>query len=83
MDLLVDLLLSLKSFNKISLQSSVSKMKFRVDPNVYLMTIQLLARSNRYAELGMFVINKVVFHFKFHFDQRVVAFMQVIVADCC
>lgn len=39
---------------------SVSKEKLEVHPNVYVMTIQLLARNNRYAELGGFIINKII-----------------------
>ncbi len=33
--------------------------KVEVRPNIYVLTIQLLARSERYAELGLFVLNKV------------------------
>lgn len=33
--------------------------KIRVLPNLYVLIIQLLARKERYAELGLFVINKV------------------------
>lgn len=29
-------------------------------PNLYVLTIQLLARYERYAELGLYVINKVL-----------------------
>lgn len=39
---------------------SVSKEKLKVHPKLYVMTIQLLARSNRYAEIGLLVINKVL-----------------------
>ncbi|ONK75056.1 uncharacterized protein A4U43_C03F12860 [Asparagus officinalis] len=39
---------------------SVSKEIFKVHPNVYVMTIQLLTRSNRDAELGLFIINKII-----------------------
>lgn len=39
---------------------SVSKEKFKVNAIVYVMTIQLLARNNRYAELGLFIINKII-----------------------
>lgn len=33
--------------------------KVRVHPNLYVLIVQLLARNERYAELGLFVINKV------------------------
>lgn len=33
--------------------------KVRVLPNLYVLIIQLLVRNERYAELGLFVINKV------------------------
>lgn len=39
---------------------SASREKLRVHPNVYVMTIQLLVRNNRYAELGLFIINKII-----------------------
>lgn len=39
---------------------SLSKGKFKVHPNMYMMTIQLLVRNNRYSELGLFVINKII-----------------------
>ncbi|KAF7818929.1 regulator of MON1-CCZ1 complex [Senna tora] len=34
--------------------------KVRVVPNIYVLTIQLLARNERYAELGLFIINKIL-----------------------
>ncbi|KAL6138207.1 hypothetical protein ACLB2K_063491 [Fragaria x ananassa] len=34
--------------------------KVEVRPNIYVLTIQLLARSERYAELGLFVLNKIL-----------------------
>ncbi|XVE75757.1 hypothetical protein DITRI_Ditri12bG0118300 [Diplodiscus trichospermus] len=34
--------------------------KVKVHPNLYVLTIQLLARSERYAELGLFIINKII-----------------------
>lgn len=39
---------------------SISKEKLKAHPNAYVMTIQLLVRTNRYAELGLFVINKIL-----------------------
>ncbi|KAJ8498506.1 hypothetical protein OPV22_009058 [Ensete ventricosum] len=37
-----------------------TKEKLRVHPNLYMMTIQMLARTNRYSELALFVTNKVL-----------------------
>lgn len=34
--------------------------KIKVPPNLYVLTIQLLARNERYAELGLFIINKIL-----------------------
>ncbi|XP_009342228.2 regulator of MON1-CCZ1 complex [Pyrus x bretschneideri] len=34
--------------------------KVEVHPNLYVLTVQLLSRSERYAELGQFVINKIL-----------------------
>ncbi|GMI84799.1 hypothetical protein like AT3G12010 [Hibiscus trionum] len=34
--------------------------KVKVHPNMYVLTIQLLARSEQYAELGLLVINKII-----------------------
>ncbi|KAK7285445.1 hypothetical protein RJT34_20218 [Clitoria ternatea] len=34
--------------------------KIRVLPNLYVLIIQLLARNERYAELGLFVLNKIL-----------------------
>ncbi|GMJ12018.1 hypothetical protein like AT3G12010 [Hibiscus trionum] len=34
--------------------------KVKVHPNLFVLTIQLLARSEQYAELGLFVINKII-----------------------
>lgn len=39
---------------------SVSKEKFIVHPNVYVMMIQLLSRNNRHDELGLFIKNKII-----------------------
>ncbi|KAJ7975975.1 Colon cancer-associated Mic1-like protein [Quillaja saponaria] len=39
---------------------SVNLEKIKVHPNLYILTIQLLARNERYAELGLFVINKIL-----------------------
>ncbi|RWW85703.1 hypothetical protein BHE74_00005591 [Ensete ventricosum] len=38
-----------------------TKEKLRVHPNLYMMTIQMLARTNRYSELALFVTNKVIY----------------------
>ncbi|KAK6941956.1 Regulator of MON1-CCZ1 complex, C-terminal, partial [Dillenia turbinata] len=34
--------------------------KIKVPPNLYVLIVQVLARSERYAELGLFVINKII-----------------------
>lgn len=34
--------------------------KIKVNPNHYVLTIQLLARNQRFAELGIFIINKIL-----------------------
>ncbi|XP_058108514.1 uncharacterized protein LOC131251670 [Magnolia sinica] len=39
---------------------SAASEKLKVHPNLYVMTIQLLARNERYAELGLFIINKIL-----------------------
>ncbi|KAG0456669.1 hypothetical protein HPP92_024457 [Vanilla planifolia] len=39
---------------------SACKEKLKVQPNLHVMMIQLLARSNRFSELGLFVINKIL-----------------------
>lgn len=39
---------------------SVSKERLKVHPNLYVMMIQLLARTNRYAELALFIRNKII-----------------------
>ncbi|KAG9459855.1 hypothetical protein H6P81_004363 [Aristolochia fimbriata] len=39
---------------------SVTLERLRVHPNLHVMTVQLLSRSERYPELGFFVINKIV-----------------------
>lgn len=39
---------------------SANSEKIKVHPNLYVLTIQLLARNERYAELGLFIINKVL-----------------------
>ncbi|KAF7148438.1 hypothetical protein RHSIM_Rhsim03G0003600 [Rhododendron simsii] len=38
---------------------SANSEKIKVNPNIYVLTVQLLARNERYTELGLFVINKV------------------------
>lgn len=39
---------------------SANSEKVKVHSNIYVLTIQQLARNERYAELGLFVINKIV-----------------------
>lgn len=39
---------------------SASLEKIKVYPNLHVLTVQLLARNERYAELGLFIINKVI-----------------------
>lgn len=39
---------------------STNMEKIKVHPNLYVLTIQLLARNERYAELGLFVANKIL-----------------------
>ncbi|XP_058204816.1 uncharacterized protein LOC131318837 [Rhododendron vialii] len=39
---------------------SANSEKIKVNPNIYVLTIQLLARNERYTELGLFVINKIL-----------------------
>ncbi|KAK9986603.1 hypothetical protein SO802_031554 [Lithocarpus litseifolius] len=39
---------------------SANSEKVKVHPNLYVLTVQLLVRNERYAELGLFVINKIV-----------------------
>ncbi|ESW34347.1 hypothetical protein PHAVU_001G144700 [Phaseolus vulgaris] len=39
---------------------SANSDKIRVLPNAYVLIIQLLARNERYAELGLFVLNKIL-----------------------
>ncbi|KAG2686883.1 hypothetical protein I3760_09G027200 [Carya illinoinensis] len=39
---------------------SANSEKIKVHPNLYVLTIQLLARNERYTELGLFVINKIL-----------------------
>lgn len=39
---------------------SANSEKIKVHPNLYVLTIQLLARNERYAELGLFIINKII-----------------------
>ncbi|KAL8142881.1 hypothetical protein V2J09_015913 [Rumex salicifolius] len=34
--------------------------RIRTHPNLYVLTIQLLSRSGKYAELGLFIINKII-----------------------
>ncbi|KAJ8621406.1 hypothetical protein MRB53_029935 [Persea americana] len=41
------------------LRSATSE-KLRIPPNLYVMTVQLLARNERYAELALFIINKIL-----------------------
>ncbi|KAL2498243.1 Urb2 domain-containing protein [Abeliophyllum distichum] len=40
---------------------SASLEKLKVDPNIYVLIVQLIAREERYEELGLFVLNKVAF----------------------
>ncbi|XP_038694975.1 uncharacterized protein LOC119992325 [Tripterygium wilfordii] len=40
--------------------SSANVEKIKVDPNIYVLLIQLLARNERYAELTLFVVNKII-----------------------
>ncbi|GMH08220.1 hypothetical protein Nepgr_010060 [Nepenthes gracilis] len=39
---------------------SANMERIAVYPNLYVLTAQLLARSQRYAELGLFIINKII-----------------------
>ncbi|KAK4800166.1 hypothetical protein SAY86_025531 [Trapa natans] len=39
---------------------SASSEKIKVHPNFYVLTVQLLARNEQFAELGLFIINKVL-----------------------
>ncbi|CAN0927566.1 Regulator of MON1-CCZ1 complex [Linum grandiflorum] len=39
---------------------STNSEKIKVHPNIYVLTIQLLARNGRFAELSLFIINKVL-----------------------
>ncbi|XP_031381279.1 uncharacterized protein LOC116195960 isoform X2 [Punica granatum] len=39
---------------------SASSEKIKLHPNIYVLMVQLLARNERFAELGLFIINKVV-----------------------
>ncbi|XP_062166239.1 uncharacterized protein LOC133872682 [Alnus glutinosa] len=39
---------------------SANSEKVKVHSNIYILTIQQLARNERYAELGLFVINKII-----------------------
>ncbi|KAK9671640.1 hypothetical protein RND81_12G044100 [Saponaria officinalis] len=39
---------------------SASVEKIRIYPNTYVLVIQLLARGERYAELGLFIIDKII-----------------------
>lgn len=39
---------------------SISAEKLKVDLNIYVMTVRLLARSKRFAELSLFITNKVI-----------------------
>lgn len=48
---------------------SASKAGLKVPPNIYVMMATLLARSNRYAEIALFVSNKVSLLFSvFNYD---------------
>lgn len=42
------------------LYCSATSEKLRVLPNLYVMAAQLLARNERYTELALFIINKVI-----------------------
>lgn len=50
------------NFINLLLFCSANLEKVEVHPNLYVLTIQLLSRSERYAELGQFVLNKVSEH---------------------
>ncbi|KAL5545426.1 hypothetical protein UlMin_005113, partial [Ulmus minor] len=39
---------------------SANSERVRVHPNLYVLTVQLLARGEQYAELGLFVVNKIL-----------------------
>ncbi|KAL2225851.1 UNVERIFIED_CONTAM: Regulator of MON1-CCZ1 complex [Sesamum indicum] len=39
---------------------SASLEKLKVNPNIYVLMVQILARDERYAELGLFVMNKII-----------------------
>ncbi|KAL0359398.1 UNVERIFIED_CONTAM: Regulator of MON1-CCZ1 complex [Sesamum angustifolium] len=39
---------------------SASLEKLKVDPNIYVLMAQILGRDERYAELGLFVMNKII-----------------------
>ncbi|KAL0855128.1 hypothetical protein Bca101_060280 [Brassica carinata] len=39
---------------------SISAEKLKVDLNIYVMTVRLLARSKRFAELSLFITNKII-----------------------
>lgn len=43
----------------ISAFCSANLEKIRLLPNIYVLAVRLLARSERYAELGLFIMNKV------------------------
>ncbi|KAF8398535.1 hypothetical protein HHK36_017465 [Tetracentron sinense] len=39
---------------------SAASERIKVHPNMYVLTVQLLSRSERYAELGLFIVNKIL-----------------------
>ncbi|CAA0812685.1 Unknown protein [Striga hermonthica] len=43
---------------------SASLEKLKVHPNTYVLMVQILTRDERYAELGLFVMNKIIEHSK-------------------
>lgn len=50
--------------------------KVKVNPNIYVLTVRLLARNERYSELGSFIANK-VFFFCF------CSFLSYVLMACC
>lgn len=45
---------------------SCSLEKLKVYPNTYVLLVQILARDECYAELGLFIMNKVTFFLSIH-----------------
>ncbi|VFQ74120.1 unnamed protein product [Cuscuta campestris] len=44
----------------IEILRSANSEKLKVPPNIYCLMIQLLARNERYAEVGLFIMNKII-----------------------